>query len=95
MPGWSRIASTAVLLPCTTLNTRPGSPASAYSPAIRFDAEGSRSLGLRTKVLPVAMAMGCIHSGTMAGKLNGVIPAHTPSGSRKDSTSTPREYCAE
>ena len=46
-------------------------------------AEGSRSLGLRTKVLPVAIAMGCIHIGTMIGKLKGVIPAQTPSGWRK------------
>ncbi len=28
------------------------------------------------KVLPQASAIGAIHSGTMAGKLNGVIPAH-------------------
>ncbi len=41
--------------------------------------EGSRSDGLSTKVLPQATAMGHIHSGTMAGKLKGVIPAVTPS----------------
>jgi len=39
---------------------------------------GSRSEGLSTKVLPQATAMGHIHSGTMAGKLNGVMPAVTP-----------------
>ncbi len=32
------------------------------------------------KVLPQAMASGYIHSGTIAGKLNGVIPATTPIG---------------
>ena len=32
------------------------------------------------KVLPQAMATGYIHNGTMAGKLNGVIPATTPKG---------------
>ena len=42
--------------------------------------DGSRSDGLRTKVLPQATAIGHIHSGTMAGKLNGVMPAVTPSG---------------
>ena len=42
------------------------------------------SEGLRTKVLPQAMAIGNIHIGTMAGKLNGVMPAHTPSGWRSE-----------
>ena len=84
MPGWSRIASTATLSPCTTLKTPSGSPASAYSWAMKFDADGSRSLGLRTNVFPVAIAIGCIHIGTMAGKLNGVIPAQTPSGWRNE-----------
>jgi allophanate hydrolase subunit 1 len=37
---------------------------------------------LSTKVLPQAMAMGYIHIGTIAGKLNGVMPATTPSGWR-------------
>ena len=35
--------------------------------------------------------MGNIHIGTMAGKLNGVIPTTTPSGSRRASQVTPRE----
>ena len=51
---------------------------------MKFDADGSRSLGLRTKVFPAAIAIGCIHIGTMAGKLNGVIPAQTPSGCRNE-----------
>ena len=34
------------------------------------------------KVLPQAMARGNIHIGTMAGKLNGVMPATTPRGWR-------------
>ena len=34
------------------------------------------------KVLPQAMANGHIHIGTMAGKLNGAMPAHTPIGCR-------------
>ncbi len=32
------------------------------------------------KALPQAMASGNIHSGIIAGKLNGVMPTHTPSG---------------
>ena len=78
--GWSSRASTATLSPWTTLNTPLGRPASANSSASTIDAEGSRSLGLSTKVLPHAMATGNIHIGTMAGKLNGVMPTTTPSG---------------
>ncbi|CAM5724986.1 hypothetical protein SFUMM280S_09701 [Streptomyces fumanus] len=44
--------------------------------------------GLSTKVLPQAMASGNIHIGTIAGKLNGVMPATTPSGCRIAATST-------
>jgi hypothetical protein len=42
--------------------------------------EGSLSDGFNTKVFPQARAMGNIHMGTIAGKLNGVIPATTPNG---------------
>ena len=51
---------------------------------------GTFSLGFRTKVFPQARASGNIHSGTIAGKLNGVMPAHTPSGWFSVSQSTPR-----
>ena len=40
------------------------------------------------KVLPQAIAIGNIHSGTIAGKLNGVMPAHTPTGWRTVCVST-------
>ena len=93
--GWSSRASTATLSPWTTLKTPSGSPASAYSSATRFEADGSRSDGLRTKVLPVAMASGCIHSGTIIGKLNGVMPTQTPSGWRKENESTSDEIWSE
>ena len=55
------------------------------------DADGSRSEGFNTNVLPQAMATGNIHSGTITGKLNGVMPATTPSGaySLHESTSRP------
>src|SRR2546430_3330580 len=52
--------------------------ASASSSASLIDADGSFSDGFSTKVLPVAMAIGNIHIGTIAGKLNGVMPATTP-----------------
>ena len=78
--GCSRSASTATLSPCTTLKTPSGRPASAHSSARIRDADGSFSLGLRTNVLPQAIATGNIHIGTIAGKLNGVTPLTTPNG---------------
>src|SRR5580765_3437664 len=86
--GCSRMRSTATLSPWTTLNTPGGKPASASSCAQNIDADGSRSLGLSTNVFPHAIAIGYIHIGTIAGKLNGVMPATTPSGWRIEYEST-------
>ena len=47
-----------------------------------IEADGSFSDGFRTNVFPQAIAFANIHIGTIAGKLNGVIPATTPSGWR-------------
>ena len=44
------------------------------------EADGSFSDGFRMNVLPQAIAFANIHIGTIAGKLNGVMPATTPSG---------------
>jgi hypothetical protein len=52
------------------------------SSAKRSGTDGSFSLGLHTNVLPHATATPNIHIGIMAGKLNGVMPATTPSGWR-------------
>src|SRR4029077_4773699 len=82
--GCASSASTACLSPLTTLNTPGGNPASSSNSAMRYPADGSRSDGFSTKVLPQASATGNIHIGTIAGKLNGVMPAHTPSGWRND-----------
>ncbi len=41
------------------------------------------------KLLPTAMLMPNIHIGIIAGKLNGVMPAHTPNGWRMEYTSMP------
>ena len=46
-------------------------------------------------MLPQAMATGNIHIGTIAGKLNGVMPATTPSGSRNENVSTPLDTWSE
>ncbi len=64
------------------MKTPSGSPASASHSAASWLAEGSFSDGFSTKVFPQAMAMGYIHMGTIAGKLNGVMPATTPRGWR-------------
>ena len=82
MSSWSRSASTASLSPWTTVKTPSGRPASFQSSARKSAAEGSFSLGLSTKLLPQAMALAHIQSGTMTGKLKGVTPATTPSGWR-------------
>ena len=80
IPGWSQIASTASLPPCTTWSTPSGSPASRSSSAIRPALSGTSSEGLRMRQLPSAIALGIDQFGTMLGKLNGVIAATTPSG---------------
>ena len=60
---------------------------------MRTAVSGTFSLGLRTNVFPHAMAIGYIHSGTIAGKLNGVMPAHTPIGSRMVTPSISSAIC--
>ena len=82
MSGCSNSRSTATLSPWTRFTTPGGSPAAASSSIVNRGAEGSFSEGFNTNVLPQAMAFGYIHIGTIAGKLNGVIPATTPSGWR-------------
>ena len=62
---------------------------------MKTDADGSFSDGFSTNVLPHAIAGAHIHIGTIAGKLNGVIPATTPTGWRIEYTSTPVDACSE
>ncbi len=76
--------STATLSPWTTFSTPLGAPASIISSPRRTGRDGSRSDGFRMKVLPAAMATPNIHIGIMPGKLNGVMPATTPSGWRME-----------
>src|SRR6266545_181560 len=87
--GWLSSASTESFAPWITLNTPSGSPASVNNSAIRMAESGVRCEGLCTKVFPHTMARGIIHSGTMFGKLNGVMPATTPTGNRTSSSSMP------
>ena len=53
-----------------------------------MEQDGSFSEGFKTNVLPHAIEIGNIHIGTIAGKLNGVIPAQTPNGCLTDQLST-------
>ena len=46
-------------------------------------------------MLPQAIAIGNIHIGTMAGKLNGVMPATTPTGCLIEYESTPVDTFSE
>ena len=81
--------STATLSPCTTLNTPAGSPASAHSS--REPVRRRRILLARLERPPRcrrAIAIGKNQHGTIAGKLNGLIIATTPSGWRIECTST-------
>ena len=66
--------STASRSPFTTLSTPAGAPASVRSSASRIGQPGSFSEGFSTNVFPQAIAIGNIHIGTIAGKLNGVMP---------------------
>src|ERR1700722_10977995 len=81
--------STASLSPLTTLKTPAGNPALRNSSAMRIGTEGSRSEGFRIKLLPQAIAGAQFQSGIIAGKLNGVMPATTPSGWRIENRSMP------
>ena len=81
------MASTTSLSPFTILKTPSGKPASLNKWANFIAQEGSFSEGFNTKVFPHAIAIGNIHIGTIAGKLNGVIPAQTPSGCLVDQLS--------
>src|ERR1039458_4666421 len=80
--GWWSRASTLALSPWMRFSTPGGRPASWRSSMARVGVSGTFSEGLRTNVLPQAMAKGYIHRGTIAGKLKGVMPAQTPMGWR-------------
>lgn len=57
---------------------------------MRCIVKGTRSDGLRMKVLPHAIAYGKNQKGIIAGKLNGVMAATTPSGCLTTISSIPR-----
>ena len=65
-----------------TLSTPGGIPASAAASAIIIASSGVQGCGLRTTVQPVARAGATFTMLSMKGKLNGVMAATTPMGSR-------------
>ena len=71
--------STCSFPPCITCKRFAGAPACMNNSASLFAVMGSCSEGFKIKVLPHAIAMGNIHKGIIAGKLNGVIPRQIPS----------------
>jgi len=73
---------TASCVPWMMLSTPSGKPASRAISASSMDVSGTRSDGLSKKVFPVVTASGNIQRGIIAGKLNGAMPAQTPSGTR-------------
>jgi len=89
--GWAIRWSTIALPPSTTFRTPRGRPAPENISARRKVAEGSRSLGLRTTVLPQAIAIALWTAGISTGKLNGLIATTTPMGKRTSIASTPRD----
>ena len=64
------------------MKTPSGKPASFSKSPNKINREGSFSEGFKMKQLPQAIATTNIHIGTMAGKLNGVIPTQIPKGCR-------------
>ncbi len=68
--------------PVRRLNTPFGSPASSMIWAIRIADRGVRDAGLWITQFPAARAGAIFVADNSSGKLNGVIAATTPSGSR-------------
>ena len=95
MSGCSSSASTADLVAVDDVEDAVRHARLLQQLGRQIDADGSFSDGFSTNVLPQASAGAHIHMGTIAGKLNGVIPATTPSGCRIEYTSTPVEACSE
>jgi hypothetical protein len=75
--------------PFTTLTTPLGSPTSFSNLHKIVVAPGTLSDGFNTYVFPRVIAIGNIHIGIIAGKLNGAIPATTPNGALNEYVSIP------
>ena len=85
--SWVHKCSTVGRAPWTTCNKLGGNPASAVNWASNNAQPGVCSDGFKRKAFPAVIASGNIHKGIIAGKLNGQMPAHTPSGKRYEMVS--------
>lgn len=81
--GLKHILLTVSCAPCTKFTTPLGNPISLRSYARIVEAPATFSDGFIIYVLPHTTDNGNIHNGIITGKLNGAIPAHTPSGTLK------------
>src|SRR5438128_4978378 len=70
-------------MPCTTLNTPSGMPASCVMSASREAGSGAQSGGLKTTVLPAASAGARRQVPSISGAFHGVMTAATPAGSHE------------
>ena len=69
--------------PVSTFSTPGGKPTSSASSPRRRAVSGVCSAGLSTIVQPVASAGEIFHAAISSGKFQGMICAHTPTGSRR------------
>jgi hypothetical protein len=69
-------------MPCTTLNTPAGMPASWHRSANRLQLSGLHSAGFRMTVLPAAKAGAHFHVLSMNGAFHGVMTTVGPAGMR-------------
>jgi hypothetical protein len=76
-------------MPCTTLNTPAGMPASWARSASRLHDSGLHSAGLSTTVLPAASAGAHFHVLSMNGAFHGVMMTATPAGMRMTRLAVP------
>jgi hypothetical protein len=67
-------------MPCTTLKTPAGKPASSVRSAKREQERGAHSGGFRTTVQPAARAGAVFHVESMKGAFQGVTIAAGPAG---------------
>ena len=65
-----------------TFTTPFGRSVSSRISASRSAVSGVLDAGFRTQVLPIASAGASFQTAITSGKFHGMIPAHTPTGSR-------------
>ena len=77
---WQSGSPASTPVPCTTLSTPAGMPASSASSPRRAAESGDSSLILSTAVLPKASAGATFQVAVMKGTFQGEMSAHTPTG---------------